>query len=46
MKDGQPDKGKGYKAVHQKLIHFAASIKGCIEHIVHPGMVYMMDAHV
>ena len=45
MKYGQPDNGEGYKAVHQKLINFAAPIKCSIEHIVHPRKSYAKDAH-
>ena len=31
--------------MHQKLIHFAASLKGCIEHIVHPRKSYLYKGY-
>ena len=37
VKESQPDNCERYETVHQKLIHFAAPLKGCIEDIVHPG---------
>ena len=44
MKDSSPDQGEGNETVHHKLIYFAASFKGCIEHVVHPGKSDTKDA--
>ena len=43
MDDKQPDTSEGCEAVHQELVELLFPIKGCIEHIVHPGKGVLVE---
>ena len=43
MDDKQPDTSEWCEAVHQELVVLLLPIKGCIEHIVHPGKGVLVE---
>ena len=43
MDDRQPDTSEWCEAVHQELVELLLPIKGCIEHIVHPGKGVLVE---